>query len=107
MAIIQDGIELFGIGTPAFEGLIVESFSITTPANRVDLDDGNGEPIGSTIVPQRREFSLTCQVGDGGTAPALGQTSAGQETVMVTSVDLTETQADYRRYSVSGYVKIN
>ena len=109
MAIIQDGAELFGIATAEFDDLIVESFSLTTPANRVDLDDGNGEPLGSTIVPQRKEVSLTVQVGGSpGTAPALGGpvTYAG-ESILITSVDLTETQADYRRYSISGFVAIN
>ena len=106
--IIPDGEELFGIGGATFEGFIVESYSITTPANRVDLDDGNGEPLGSTIVPQRKEVSLTVQVGDSTTSPSLGGpvTYAG-ESILITSVDLTETQADYRRYSLSGYVKIN
>jgi len=108
MAIIQDGTELFGINDPEFDGLIVESFSVTTPANRVDLDNGDGEPLGSTIVPQRQEVSLTVQLGDSGAAPALGDVIAyGSYSVRLTSVDLTETQADYRRFSLSGYVSIN
>jgi len=107
--IIPDGDELFGIGGETFAGFIVESYSITTPANRVDLDDGNGEPLGSTIVPQRREVSLTVQVGPApGTAPTLGgPTTYAGESILITSVDLTETQADYRRFSLSGYVAIN
>jgi hypothetical protein len=106
--IIPDGDELFGIDGATFAGFIVESYSITTPANRVDLDDGNGEPLGSTIVPQRKEVSLTVQVGDSTTAPTLGgPTTYAGESILITSVDLTETQADYRRYSLSGYVKIN
>ena len=108
MAIIQDGTELFGINTVEFDGLIVESFSVTTPANRVDLDNGDGEPLGSTIVPQRQEVSLTVQLGDAGAAPALGDIiTYGSYSVRLTSVDLTETQADYRRFSLSGYISIN
>jgi hypothetical protein len=108
MAIIQDGTELFGINTTEFDGLIVESFSLTTPANRVDLDNGDGEPLGSTIVPQRQEVSLTVQLGATGAAPALGDViTYGSYSVRLTSVDLTETQADYRRYSLSGYISIN
>ena len=107
MAIIQDGLELFGINEPEFDSLIVESFSLTTPANRVDLDDGDGEPLGSTIVPQRQEVSLTVQLGITGAAPDLGDViTYGSYRVRLTSVDLTETQADYRRYSLSGYVSI-
>ena len=108
MAIIQDGTELFGINDIEFDGLIVESFSVTTPANRVDLDNGDGEPLGSTIVPQREEVSLTVQLGDSAAAPALGDViTYGSYSVRLTSVDLTETQADYRRFSLSGYVSIN
>ena len=107
MAIIQDGVELFGISEPTFDELIVESFSLTTPANRVDLDDGNGEPLGSTIVPQREEVSLTVQLGATGAAPVLGDIiTYGGRSVRLTSVDLTETQADYRRYSLSGYISV-
>jgi hypothetical protein len=108
MAIIQDGDQLFGINTPSFDGMIVESFSLSTPANRVDLDNGNGEPLGSTIVPQRQEASLTVQMGASEAPPAIGDAvTYGTYTIVVTGIDLTETQADYRRYSISGYEKIN
>jgi hypothetical protein len=108
MAIIQDGTEKFGIENAEFSSMIVESFSLTTPANRVDLDDGNGEPLGSTIVAQRQEVSLTVQMGASGSAPALGNIiTYGSYSVRLTSVDLTETQADYRRFSLSGYVSVN
>ena len=108
MAIIQDGDQLFGIDTPNFDGMVVESFSLTTPANRVDLDNGNGEPLGSTVVPQRQEASLTVQMGASAAPPSIGEGVVYDTlTVVVTGVDLTETQSDYRRYSISGYVQIN
>ena len=108
MAITQDGAELFAITTPTFDSLIVESYSLTTPANRVDLDDGDGLPLGSTIVPQRQEVSLTVQVGATLAAPAIGTiVPYGGVNIRLTSVDLTETQADYQRFSLSGYVSIN
>ena len=108
MAIIQDGAELFAITTPEFDDLIVESFSKTTPANRVDLDDGDGLPLGSTIVPQREEVSLTVQVGTTLAAPSIGTIIPyGGQNIRLTSVDLTETQADYQRFSLSGYISIN
>jgi len=108
MAITQDGSQLFGINTAQFEGMVVESFSLTTPANRVDLDDGDGEPLGATIVPQRREASLTVQMGAADSPPSLGTTATyGGFSILITGVDLTEAQADYRRYSITGYVKTN
>jgi len=108
MAVTQDGDQLFGINTVAFSTLIVESFSLTTPANRVDLDNGDGEPLGSTIVPQRQEASLTVQMGDSDSPPVIGTAvTYGSFSIVVTGVDLTETQADYRRYSITGYVKTN
>ena len=108
MAIIQDGDQKFGINTITFDGMIVESFSLTKPANRVDLDTGDGEPLGSTIVAQRQEASLTVQMGATESPPAIGDdVTYGTYTIVVTGIDLTETQADYRRYSISGYNKIN
>ena len=108
MAVTPDGDQLFGITTASFDNMIVESFSLTTPSNRVDLDDGNGEPLGSTIVPQRQEASLTVQMGDAEDPPTIGETVVyGVYSVNVTGVDLTETQADYRRYSITGYIQIN
>tara|TARA_R110002153_G_scaffold108403_1_gene248727 strand:- start:2888 stop:3214 length:327 start_codon:yes stop_codon:yes gene_type:complete len=108
MAITQDGAELFGINTPQFKSMVVESFSLTSPANRVDLDDGDGEPLGATIVPQRQDASLTVQMGDSDSPPTIGESvTYGSFTILVTSVDLTEAQADYRRYSISGYVATN
>jgi hypothetical protein len=108
MAVTQDGDQLFGINVASFSSMIVESFSLTTPSNRVDLDDGDGEPLGSTVVPQRQEASLTVQMGSADSPPAIGlEVSYGSFSIMVTGVDLTETQGDYRRYSITGYVKTN
>ena len=108
MAVTPDGDQLFGFTTDSFKSMVVESFTLTTPANRVDLDNGDGEPLGSTIVPQRQEASLTVQVGASQAPPAIGEdVTYGAYSILVTSVDLNETQADYQRYSISGYVKIN
>jgi hypothetical protein len=108
MAVTQDGDQLFGIETASFKSMIVESFSLSTPANRVDLDNGDGEPLGSTVVPQRQEASLTVQMGASEAPPAIGEeVTYGTYSIIVTGVDLTETQADYRRYSITGYNKIN
>jgi len=108
MAIVSDGTQRFAIENATFDGLVVESYTLTSPANRVDLDDGNGEPLGSTTVPQRQEVSLTVQVGASAPTLAVGdEVTYGGNTIVVTSVDLNETQADYQRLSVSGYVKIN
>ncbi len=108
MAVTPDGDQLFGIETASFDSMVVESFSLTTPANRVDLDDGDGEPLGSTVVPQRQEASLTVQMGATSAPPAIGETvEYGSYNVVVTGVDLTEAQADYRRFSITGYIKIN
>ena len=107
MAVTPDGDQLFGITTASFDSMIVESFSLTTPSNRVDLD-GDGEPLGSTVVPQRQEASLTVQMGATEAPPTIGENvTYGSYAVIVTGVDLTETQADYRRYSITGYIKIN
>ena len=108
MAITQDGTQVFGLSTASIDGFIVESFSTNFTSNRVDLDDGNGEPIGSTIVPGRVEFSSTVQVGSGNTTPTIGsEITYDLITYIVTEVSIEETQADYQRLNLSGYRKIN
>lgn len=107
MAITQDGAQLFGINTPTFDSMIVESFSLSTPSNRVDLMNGDGEPIGATIVPQIKEASLSVQMGATEAPPSIGdKINYGDYDIYVTSVDLSEAQSDYRRYSISGFVEI-
>ena len=107
MAVTPDGNQLFGIDTATFKAMVVESFSLSTPSNRVDLDDGDGEPLGSTLVPQRQEASLTVQMGATDSPPTIGEKVVyGSHSIYVTGVDLTETQADYRRYSITGFVEI-
>jgi len=108
MAITQDGSQAFGISTATFSGFIVESFTETSTSNRVDLDDGNGEPIGSTTVPGRVEGTLTVQVGSGNTVPTIGaEITYGSNTYITTEVAVNETQADYQRLNLSVYEKIN
>lgn len=108
MAIKQDGSQAFGISTPTFNNFIVESFNRTSTSNRVDLDDGNGEPLGSTTVPGRVEGTLTVQVGSGNTTPTIGaEVTYGSDTFIVTEVGEAETQADYQRLNLSVYKKIN
>lgn len=108
MAISSDGTQAFGLSTPTISGFVVESFSRSLTSNRVDLDDGNGEPLGSTTVPGRVEFSATVQVGSGNTTPTIGAViTYDSETYIITEVSIDETQADYQRLSLSGYERIN
>lgn len=113
MAITSDGSQKFAITatqlSTASGSFIVESFSRSSTSNRVDLDDGNGEPIGSTIVPQREEVSFTVQVGAAAnTLPVIGeQIVYDSVTYLLTDVEVAETQADYQRLNISGYKKIN
>jgi hypothetical protein len=108
MAITLDGEQAFGLNTATIDDFVVESFSTSFTSNRVDLDDGNGEPLGSTVVPGRVEFSSTVQVGSGNTTPDIGDEITYDSVVyIVTEVSVDETQADYQRMSLSGYKKIN
>lgn len=108
MAIVSDGTQKFAIENATFDGLVVESYTLTSPSNRVDLNDGNGEPLGATTVPGREEVSLTVQVGGSSPTLAVGDSvTYDGNTIIVTSVDKNETQSDYQRLSVSGYVKTN
>ena len=113
MAITQDGSQAFGISEDfdinLSQYLIAESVSFTGTSSRVDLNNGDGEPIGATTVPQREDFSATLQVGASvSLVPEIGNIYIihGKE-VILTEVALAETQSDYRRYNISGYSRTN
>jgi hypothetical protein len=108
MAITSDGSQAFGLNTATIDGFVVESFSTSFTSNRVDLNDGDGEPLGSTVVPNRVEFSATVQVGEETTTPVIGdEITYDSVAYIITEVSVDETQADYQRMSLSGYKKIN
>lgn len=112
MAIVQDGNQAFGITTTLVtpsDQFVVESFTKNFTSNRVDLDDGNGEPLGSVTVPGRTEISMTAQFGTATNAtPTVGdELTYGSDTIILTEVNINETQADFIRLDLSGYVKIN
>jgi len=107
MAIIADGAQAFGLSTETINSLVVESLSINETSERVDLNDSDGEPLGSTVIPGRTEMSATVQVGSG-SVPTVGTTvSIDSDTYILTDVSHEETQADYARVNISGYKKIN
>ena len=107
MAVTADGAQKFGTQTASIASMIVESLSVTNTAERVDLNDGDGEPIGSTIIPGRVEMTATLQLGDQTAAPAIGSSmSIDSNTFLVTESSVEETQADYVRVNVSGYKQV-
>ena len=92
--------------------------SFTYGGNRVDLNDSNGEPSGSVIVPGRVEGSATLQYSTDSAVtapnPTIGQemvTSAtngrNNATYVITEVGDAQSQGDYAKCSVSFYEKIN
>ena len=119
MAITSDGTQSFGIQdspvTINSVTYVVESATFTYGSNRVDINDSNGEPLGSTIVPNRVEGTATLQYAAGTTAnPALGQemtlsstNGRNNTTYVLTEVGDSQTQGDYAKCSVSFYKKIN
>jgi len=120
MAITSDGTQAFGIeDSPVTINSITyicEGANFTYGSNRVDIDDSNGEPLGSTIVPQRVEGSATLQYAAGGTTanPVIGNemvlaATGGRNnaTYIITEVGDAQTQGDYAKCSVSFYKKLN
>tara|TARA_R110000824_G_scaffold35418_1_gene111088 strand:+ start:10004 stop:10372 length:369 start_codon:yes stop_codon:yes gene_type:complete len=122
MAITQDGTQSFGIqDSPVTINSItyvVESMSFTYGANRVDLNDSNGEPTGTVLVPNRAEGSATLQYSTDSDAtapnPTIGQeivtattNARNNATYVITEVGDAQSQGDYAKCSVSFYKKIN
>ena len=87
MAVNKDGNQAFGISTPTFSGFIVESYNKTDTSERRDLNDGDGEPLGSATIPGREEFTATVQVGNGNTTPTVGaEITYGSDTLIIQTV---------------------
>ena len=112
MAVISDGGQKFGITTALVSpssSFVVESFTENFTSNRVDLDNGAGEPLGSVTVSGRREISMTAQFGASTNAtPTVGDTVAyGGRNIILTDVTVNEAQADFVRVDLAGYVKTN
>jgi len=107
----QDGSQKFGFtdGTLGTEDFIVESYTETFSANRVDIDDGNGKPMGSAVVPGRIEISATVQFGKNtNDAFEIGDSFTYDSNVIgITSVEVIEAQSDYVRMSITGYKLTN
>ena len=117
MAITSDGTQAFGIeASPVTINTVTyvaEGLSFSRTGNRADVNDSNGEPLGSTTIPGRTECSGTLQLATATTAiPVVGNTfdltsSRDDGTYILTSVDEAETAGDYVKVSFSGYKKIN
>lgn len=119
MAITSDGTQSFGIQdspvTINSVTYVCESASFTYAGNRVDINDSNGEPLGSTTVPQRVEGTATLQYAAASTAnPEIGHemvTSStngrNNTTYIITEVGDSQTQGDYAKCNISFYKKLN
>ena len=119
MAITSDGTQSFGIQdspvTINSVTYVCESTSFTYGSNRVDVNDANGEPLGSVIVPNRVEGSATLQYAAGTTAnPIIGQEMVASSTngrnnmtYIITEVGDAQSAGDYAKYGISFYEKIN
>ena len=117
MAITSDGTHAFGIEDSPITidsvTYILESASYNQSASRVDINDSNGEPVGSTIVPSRIEGSATLQLAASDTAiPSLGDEftlSGGRDdgAYILTDIGEPQSQGDYAKVAISFYMKLN
>lgn len=114
MSVKNDGSHKFGIEDSPLtidgDVFISEAMSFSKTANRVDIDDSNGEPIGSTVIPGRIEGSGTLQL-DGVNAPAVGKeftlTGVYAGDYIIQDVSETQSQGDYSKVAINFYKKLN
>lgn len=96
----------------------MENATFTYGSNRVDINDSNGEPLGSTLVPNRVEGSATLQYSTDSAVtapnPTIGQVMVTNSTngrnnanYVLTEVGDAQTQGDYAKCSVSFYEQVN
>ena len=116
MAISRDGTQKFGLiyptatGVNLTKGFTLESFTSSNTSNRVDLNDGNGEPLDAVVVPQRQERSFTMQIGVNSSHPRVGDlltVDSGSSYYILTDVTVNETQEDFVRVDATGYIPTN
>lgn len=117
MAIVQDGTHSFGIqDSPITIDSVVyvlESASFTNGSSRVDVNDSNGEPLGSVIIPSRVEGSATLQLAAAATVPPeIGDefTLTGGRNpgvYLITEVGDSQSQGDFAKVNISFYLKTN
>ena len=120
MAIIRDGNQAFGLAQQAINqqknnpdyDMPLEAINFTQTGTRVDLNNGNGEPIGSVTVPNREEFSATVKVPKVSDVPItalhVGNIyTVNSKKVILTEVAFQEASSDYQVFSISGYVRTN
>ena len=119
MAITSDGTQAFGIeASPVTingSTYVAESLSFSYSGTRADINDSNGEPLGSTVIPGRVECSGTLQLS---TTAVVSDVRGLTFTIASTSgsssgdfliVDASEafSQGDYVKMSFNAYKKIN
>ena len=117
MAITSDGTQAFGIeSSPLTINSVVyvaEGLTFNFTGSRADINDSNGEPLGSTVIPGRVEVSGTIQLATSSTANDVrGQTfvlsgTRADGTYLLVDCSEAQTQGDYVKVSFNGYKKIN
>ena len=117
MAITSDGTQAFGIeSSPVTINSVVyvmEGLTFNYTGARADINDSNGEPLGSTVIPGRVETSGTIQLATSSTAVDVrGQTfvlsgTRDDGTYLIVDCSEAQTQGDYVKVSFNGYKKIN
>jgi len=119
MAITSDGTQSFGIeASPVTINsvtYVLEGLSINHTGTRADINDSNGEPLGSTIIPGRREISGTLQLAVNSTASNVRakemvlatSDSDINGTYVITDCSGSYSQGDYVKVAINGYKKLN
>ena len=117
MAITSDGTQAFGIeSSPITINAVVyvlEGLTFNYTGTRADINDSNGEPLGSRVIPGRIEVSGTIQLATASTAVDVrGQTfvlsgTRDDGTYLIVDCSEAQTQGDYVKVSFNGYHQIN
>jgi len=119
VSITSDGTQAFGIDASpvTINGVtyVSEGMNFSFSGTRADINDSNGEPLGSTVIPGRIECSGTLQLAAGTTVSDIRQQSMvltatnGSTSGTYTIVDCSEAQSqgDYRKVAFNGYKQVN
>lgn len=119
MAITSDGTQQFAIESSPLSingvSMVAESLNFSFTGTRVDIDSSDGEPLGSTVIPGRRECTGSIQLAAGSTGSNVRQqeftisatNSDINGTYLIESCDEAQSQGEYVKVNFTAYQKVN
>ena len=102
---ITNGTEVLSFGVSQTEYGLAEDISIALEADKLEVEDGGGEVVGTIHFKKRTKVTATYTPITGTTIPAVGDkvTLGGVESVILDSVEKKSKKGAVQTWAISGY----